>query len=182
MAELVKLRTGESFSRDRGYVLVEATSSGLFAANGSVLRPGKGMVYYSPAPSERERSVQSALAWAADNAVPVVYVRSNDGEAAEEVLQVATLPLGGPGKSAPSSDSATEHVSAPPAAKRALELARSGEFQCFAHIRARLRAEGYEARDIDAKALHTELRGYLRDARRQILGSPNDKLNASNAK
>ena len=57
-------------------------------------------------------------------------------------------------------------MTAPSVLERAFELARSGEFRSVAHIRARLRLEGYDSWAVQGRALQQQLKAIIADSRR----------------
>ena len=162
MADIVRLRAGETFPRTRAHVLVEPTSSGLFVANGQVLHPGKGMAYYSPKPGGQEEVTANALAWAAENGVPVVFLRFEADDPRFELPSYRDRKPEAP----------------PTVTERALQLARTGSFQNFAQIRARLRVESYVSWIVDREALK-QIKGILREASHGGSSNPPSKPDAS---
>lgn len=79
MAQIVQLRSGEGVPDEQRWLLIEASSDGLFYGTGAGELPtGEPVFYVSLA--ENDVSLDAALAaakqWAAERNVPTIYVQT----------------------------------------------------------------------------------------------------------
>ena len=79
MIEVRGIEATESPPRGADWVLVEITSAGNFVANGVVAHANaRGATFFTPPPFESlEAALRASEAWASENCVTAIYVRSS---------------------------------------------------------------------------------------------------------